>query len=291
MFPELILDGRIYVAEPPLYRVDDPKNPFVINKEDYVNRYVKLASKAYWIGIKRNSDRDAGIVDWFDKEHVKKFLSDTSSYVDDIQLLVNHYEVNGRLLEIIIEEFSHMNIKYEKMNTSVVDIMKMLNIQHLMDRIGEEFPEIYYDDHDQLIRGVIDGKYQLLEISSILVNKILPLIYLNYSWTTPETTKLVLREIKSGIEYELSLLGILKILKKYQPRILHRFKGLGENDDDDIKETIMDPNTRTLIKVNIGDIENDMKVFQLLRGGSQFDAQNRKLMMREYKIPRDMIDT
>jgi len=83
----------------------------------------------------------------------------------------------------------------------------------------------------------------------------------------------------------------LKILKKYQPNILHRFKGLGENDDDDIKTTIMDPNTRTLIRVNISDIENDMKVFQVLRGGSPADALARKEMMKNYKIPRDMIDT
>ena len=80
-------------------------------------------------------------------------------------------------------------------------------------------------------------------------------------------------------------------MKKYQPNILHRFKGLGENDDDDIKTTIMDPNTRTLIRVHISDIENDMKVFQTLRGGSPLDAQNRKIMMREFKVDRESIDT
>jgi DNA gyrase/topoisomerase IV subunit B len=89
----------------------------------------------------------------------------------------------------------------------------------------------------------------------------------------------------------LSLLGVLKILKKYQPNILHRFKGLGENDDEDIKTTIMDPNTRTLIRVNISDIENDMKVFQTLRGNSPSDALNRKMMMKSFKINREDIDT
>lgn len=53
----------------------------------------------------------------------------------------------------------------------------------------------------------------------------------------------------------------------------------------------MNPNTRTLIRVNIGDIENDMKIFQILRGGSPIDALNRKTMMQKFKINREDIDT
>ena len=47
LFPQIIEDGRLYIAEPPLYRVADPKNPFVINTADYIDRYVRAASKDY----------------------------------------------------------------------------------------------------------------------------------------------------------------------------------------------------------------------------------------------------
>lgn len=53
----------------------------------------------------------------------------------------------------------------------------------------------------------------------------------------------------------------------------------------------MDPNTRTLIKLQISDFENDMKIFQMLRGGSTIDALNRKTMMNAFNIDRDDIDT
>ena len=86
-------------------------------------------------------------------------------------------------------------------------------------------------------------------------------------------------------------LGALKILRKYQPNILHRFKGLGENDEEDIRTTIMDPNTRSLIKVNISDIENEMKIFQLLRGNSMSDQMNRKMMMKEFILDPQLLDT
>ena len=53
----------------------------------------------------------------------------------------------------------------------------------------------------------------------------------------------------------------------------------------------MDPNTRMLIKVNIEDINNDMEIFQLLRGKTSSDLKARKQMMKEIKIPRELIDT
>lgn len=288
LFPEIILDGRLFIAEPPLYRINDKKNPFVINKEDYVERYVKSVVKDYKVGCQNFS----GIgytdnIEWLHPSDWKKFLSATSSYIDDIMLLSTHYEINDRLLEMIIEEFSYTTDYSVDINESI----KKINIQEMIDRITIEFPEIYYDDTNGLIMGVIDGKYQLIEISPELVRKSYDLIRLNEEYGAPVGKSLVLKDVKTGTERELSLLGILKILKKYQPDILHRFKGLGENDEEDIHTTIMDPDTRTLIRVNISDIENDMNIFHVLRGNSPIDARNRKAMMKSFKIPKDAIDT
>lgn len=289
MFPEIIQDGRLFIAEPPLYRVDDKKNPFVINKEDYIDRYVKAASKDYQLGCGVITDSGIGThIEWLEPKEWKQFLSDTSSYVDDLMVIAEHYKINGRLLEMVLEEFSYNGVNH---NYEIPKLIEQLNIQSMMDRIAIEYPEIYYDDKDKLIKGAIDGKYQLLEISEALIRKSFELIVLNETCGAFANQSLILKDKKTGTERELSLLGVLKILKKYQPDILHRFKGLGENDKDDIKTTIMDPNTRTLIRVNISDIENDMKIFKLLRGNSPLDAQNRKAMMKSFKIPKDAIDT
>lgn len=289
IFPEIIQDGRLFIAEPPLYRVDDKKNPFVINKEDYIDRYVKAVIKDYKLGyrVSGTDDMNAG-VEWLNIDLWKKFLSDTSSYVNDLETIAEHYKINDRLLEMVIEEFSFY---WDGDNKDVRNIIGRINIQKMMNRIAIEFPEIYYDDKDKLIKGVIDGKYQLLEISEALIRKATDIIRLNIYCGAPNGMVLVLRDKKTGTEHELSMLGVLKILRKYQPDILHRFKGLGENDKDDIRTTIMDPNTRTLIRVNISDIENDMKTFQVLRGNSPVDAAARKAMMKSFRIPKDAIDT
>lgn len=287
LFPEIIQDGRLYIAEPPLYRVDDKKNPFVINKEDYIQRYVAQASKYYKLGYQKNDDPLN--TKYMDKNQWAEFLGQTSSYTDEIQMLVDHYKVSDRLIEMILEELVFNGFDPDHMN--IQGMIDDINIQHLLNRIREEFPELYYDDKLKLIKGALNGRYQIIEISDQLIKKARPLLLVMQNWLPPEDTSLILKDTKTGTEHKLSMLGVLKILKKYQPNILHRFKGLGENDADDIKTTIMDPNTRTLIKVNIGDIENDMKIFQLLRGGTQMDALARKQMMNDYVIPKDMIDT
>ena len=290
VLPEIILDGRLYIAEPPLYRVDNPKDPFVINKEDYNNRYVKECMKYYQIGYPIIDNGVIVDVNILNKNDIKELLSDTSSYVKDIELLANHYRINERLFEIIIEEVALMNIDVNLCADIQKDIIDKINIQHLVTRIQAEFPEVYYDDKFKLIRGSINTVRQLIELSPNIIKKSKVIINYIIKWKTAQT-KLVLRDNKTKAERLLSLLELLKVLRKYQPDIKHRFKGLGENDTDDIRKTIMDPNTRSLIKVNISDIENDEKIFQMLRGGTAQNALDRKNMMHNYSIPVELIDT
>lgn len=295
VFPEIIEDGRLFIAEPPLYRVDDKKNPFVINKEDYISRYIDSVLKEYKIGYwgLRGIGPDP-VYDDLNRKDMISFLADTSSYVDDITQLSYHYKVSDRLLEMLIEEWTdpYMDRLTKETEPDLTDVLNTIDSQKMMNRITGEFPELYYDEKDHLIKGVIDGKYQLLELSESLLKRCTSLIkMMYYNGPYDEGTRLVLKGVKTHESYELSLLGTLKILKKFQPNITHRFKGLGENNDVDIKQTIMDPNTRTLIRLSSVDIKNDIKTFQMLRGTSPQDAAARKSMMRAYKIPRDLIDT
>ena len=85
--------------------------------------------------------------------------------------------------------------------------------------------------------------------------------------------------------------------KKAVYQFLHSFTSVfrlfvaKNNDANDIKTTLMDPNTRSLIKVNIGDIQNDMNVFQMLRGNTPQDLEGRRQLMKTLKIDRSLIDT
>ena len=66
--------------------------PFVINKEDYINRYVKAATKDYKLGY-RDEKNPINIV-YLDQKTWAEFLSITSSYVQEMDTLTEHYKVN-----------------------------------------------------------------------------------------------------------------------------------------------------------------------------------------------------
>lgn len=283
LFPQIIEDGRLFIAEPPLYRVADPKDPFVVNKEDYINRYINRVLKDYEIGF---ADTDPAV--FMNKEELRRFLSVTSSYTDDIALLAQHYHVNERLIEMILHHLAFVGKLTGK--SEVKDLIESVNIQMLMNDIGTEFRELYYDDKDHLIKGVADARYQSIEISERLVRKGMGIIRTIMDYDC-RISRMNLREIRTGSIETHPLLTILKILRKYQPAIIHRFKGLGENKPEDIKQTILDPNTRTLVRVTLSSLENDMAIVGMLRGNSPEDTKARKKMMSEFVISQELIDT
>lgn len=221
VLPDVVRDGRIYIAEPPLYRVNDKKNPFVINMNDYLNRYISMVSKEYKLGYrKKRKDID---VEWLDKSSWGEFLDDTKTYLESVQALVDHYKVNDRLLEMVLEEFVLIGFTESK---TLTENISSINIQHLMNRIGTEFKELYFDDKDKIIRGPIDTKWQELEVSEILLKKSINLIKILGKWMAPENGCMVLHNMKNHNEQNVSLLGALKLLQIYKPNIEHRFKGL-----------------------------------------------------------------
>ncbi|MFT8957054.1 MAG: DNA gyrase subunit B, partial [Gluconobacter oxydans] len=47
---------------------------------------------------------------------------------------------------------------------------------------------------------------------------------------------------------------------------INRFKGLGEMNDEQLWHTTLDPSTRTLLQVRVGDVEDAGQVFSTLMG-------------------------
>ncbi|MFM9151476.1 MAG: type IIA DNA topoisomerase subunit B [Candidatus Planktophila sp.] len=79
---------------------------------------------------------------------------------------------------------------------------------------------------------------------------------------------------------------LTKAGKKWKEPI-QRYKGLGEMDADQLRETTMDPDARTLRRITISDAAAAEKIFELLMGN---DVAPRKEFISTAEIDRDRID-
>ncbi len=81
--------------------------------------------------------------------------------------------------------------------------------------------------------------------------------------TPPFTVRLGENTVEAG-NFEDLHQGILAISQRGID--YYRFKGLGEMDADELRETTMDPETRTLVQVTIEDAATADRVFSMLMG-------------------------
>src|SRR5699024_6315791 len=76
---------------------------------------------------------------------------------------------------------------------------------------------------------------------------------------------------------EMSISEVLSLMSAYFPKKEQRFKGLGESTPEEIR-TFMDPNTRTLIRLTVDDVDRDYDIFEILHGSGQKNESRRKQM-------------
>jgi DNA gyrase subunit B len=98
-----------------------------------------------------------------------------------------------------------------------------------------------------------------------------------YAYSDEEKNKIVgedvniedIAEVESGeevVEDEVSVSGKGEVGKGKAKISIQRYKGLGEMNDEELKETTMDPKKRTLKQVNVEDARETDKVFEILMG-------------------------
>jgi DNA gyrase subunit B len=79
---------------------------------------------------------------------------------------------------------------------------------------------------------------------------------------------------------------LTKAGKKWKEPI-QRYKGLGEMDADQLRETTIDPDARTLRRITVSDATAAEQMFELLMGN---DVAPRKEFISTAEIDRDRID-
>ena len=153
-----------------------------------------------------------------------------------------------------------------------------------MSKIQKKFKEIVVDENGKF-SGVVEGKYVLVKVGPRFFKKTSDLIpiYQKYGY-------IITVEEKGKEPKKMTIGEFLDSCTKLIPRILTRFKGLGELDGKQLKETTLDINNRISVQFTVDDVERELAIFELTHGNTKKDAAGRKEMMKKFKIRREDLD-
>lgn len=276
--PDLVAAGHLYVAKPPLYRLKDGSSEAFFHNEDSYYSYL----------IDRVSEKETVWVDGKRKISGKKLrslLHALIEYFDKVSSLTRK-GYSSRFLKLLCQKEVTKNHIKDK---------------NLIAALSEEFEkeaflteEIKFDEEH--------NRYELL-----LRDQKDSGAFFTFNWdllSSPDFQRLLkfsqeLRELdgpfflvgdeKNRTKVESKEKLVEHLVDKAKKGItIQRYKGLGEMNPEQLWQTTMDPERRSLVKVTIEDVIAADEIFTLLMGDKveprrEF-IQNNALEVRELDI-------
>jgi len=276
--PDLVEEGHLYIAKPPLYRMKDGKQEIFFHNEDSYNSYLidRVSEKeTVWVNGKKE----------ITGKKLRFLLHTLIDYLDKIDSLEKK-GYNRRFLNLIcLKEINKNHIKDKDLTIS---LSKELEKEAF---ITEEI--IFDEEHN---------RYELL-----LKDQKNNGFHFKVNWellTSPEFQKALnldrqLKDLnspfflvgdekgKTQIQTKEKLVEYL-VDKAKKGTVVQRYKGLGEMNPEQLWQTTMDPERRALVRVTIEDAIAADEIFTLLMGDKveprrEF-IQNNALEVKELDI-------
>ncbi|MCX7661719.1 MAG: toprim domain-containing protein, partial [Candidatus Omnitrophica bacterium] len=265
-FPKLIEEGYVYIAQPPLYKIKRGQREEYIPTETEFNRLLL----------------DLG------REGLKFVNLRTKNTYTDAQF--------KEILGLLVELEKYYNIFQKK----GIDFQNFLNFRHQKTKkfplywakVGDK-THFYYSDEE--LAKIKDQETKIVELfEAPEIEKIsqrldkLDLDILTFispkkeivNKSSPKPLYRVIDEEKRQNDF-FSLLEALDFVKESAKKglVIQRYKGLGEMNPQQLWETTMDPEKRTLLKVTLEDAVEADRIFTVLMGE---EVEPRKEFIQNY---------
>jgi DNA gyrase subunit B len=257
--PELIDAGYVYIAKPPLYKIKSGKQDVYIEKESELED-VLLRDKLESMEVSDREGRDFSLTHarW---QKYGRLLKQYEGWATTLRAEYGHDTVT------FLEESSILDAGA----TGADDVVGLLSGD---DPEGEPFQtELMSEDDQEVVARVVERKtgtastYRLQRAmfatpeyaGFVKIHKELE----SLSGTPPFKVRLGKREAEA-LSFEDLRKRVLEVARDGVP--LQRFKGLGEMNAEQLADTTMDPEHRTLQAVAIDDASAADQIFSMLMG-------------------------
>ncbi|MEJ7699019.1 MAG: DNA topoisomerase (ATP-hydrolyzing) subunit B [Pyrinomonadaceae bacterium] len=265
--PELIENGHIYIAQPPLYKVKRGRREEYIKDENSMLRYMmKQATSEIEVKSTVNGKTYEG-------RELSKLLEQVTQYGRFANRFVRRIGNDPKLLEVLLDAFSGRD---GIMTKQKIKLRQIFESEELIAQIEGKVARAGYKT--ELLN---DEEHGLAEIEITFPNNTSILFDWNLA-SYVEFLKAV--ELKGSLEMELPAPFVLgengkseeiatreqlldKVLATAKKEIgIQRYKGLGEMNPEQLWETTMDPEKRTLLQVRVEDAIETDEIFTILMG-------------------------
>jgi len=265
--PELLENGFVYIAQPPLYKVKKGRKEEYIKDEKAMFRYLmRLATHDVQVTAGDKTVEGAKL---------SKALEQTTEYKTYSERLARRLGKDMRLTELVIEAFAGRDGILNKNN---VKIRKLFDQEDMMAHVEGKIAaagyktELMSDEEHGLWEVIVtlgNGQSILIDWNLAQHVEFSRSIELMRALENDFAGPFILGEngTSENIATRAELLERVTSLAK-KDLAIQRYKGLGEMNPEQLWETTMDPEKRTMLQVTIEDgIETD-GLFTVLMGDS-----------------------
>jgi DNA gyrase subunit B len=265
---DLIKRGHIFVAQPPLYRIKKGKSEkYIKDDKEFTREILRRATENLRVELNDKTSLEGG--------ELRSYLMQ----LDELQVTWRRLERrlrDGRVVEILarvdLALDSKADFAEEKNLRTVLDSLKALKIEAELKREEEHSSwMVVYKDPTNAERAInlelaAQPEYRRLRTISRSTAKfnLPPFVVVREN----------ARETLAGWR---ELLGYVKNEGSREVNI-QRYKGLGEMNAEQLWETTMNIETRTLLKVSLEDLVKSDEIFTTLMGE---DVESRRKFIEE----------
>ncbi len=255
--PELIDNGYLYVAQPPLYRVVAGKKELYLKDEDGFNEFI----------LKRISDKETVILENNEEisgQRLEKLLHGVIKFYESLNKLsrrgysprfVEFLASNGPKDRGLFKDESFMTGLFERLNENGFEVKDIHQ-----DEEGGYYEFIVTETRNGGQTSVVNWEF----LSSPELRQLMG-IFKDFKGLNKGAVTVTGDGEKKRIDDAQQLLNDLMGRAK-KGLTIQRYKGLGEMNPAQLWTTTMDPEKRTLLKVRIGDLVETDDIFTILMG-------------------------
>jgi DNA gyrase subunit B len=256
--PQLIEAGYIYIAKPPLYKLKQGRNERYIEKESELEE-VLLSDKLDKIVVRDRTGSEFKMTEarW---QRYSRLLKQYEGWASSLRAEHGHEAV--RFLE-----------EAGLLDDQAADIAAVCESLERNDETRPHETHIVEQDDEMLVVKAIERKTGLAQTHRLRRSLFESVDYKQFVKVNaqlvelagaPPFTVALGDKTEDAYSFEALRTAVLEVARRGIN--VQRFKGLGEMNADQLRETTMDPATRTLQQVSVDDAAEADRLFTMLMG-------------------------